>query len=790
MIISPTSPTPLVNLSRDFSKLYNNRSQADIVIFTGTPDPTPFYAHSLILQCRSVYFDMVLADRSNIQRNNDGLIEFELPHVNKHAFAMLLRYFYSGTVDWVMGFKTETTPPKTRKPEPTSPSRKYRPARRSSSNFSTLQVLSQNNISLMLSSDDDESDGYFGDSQSDLSLTRSAFSIASSSSGESDVKLPFQSINIPKLKSTTDYDTQGDLLLDLLVAASELIVESLVTPLQHHIADKYQIYVKRHVFKVFELADTYDWSILRLRCTELLCMDPYAYFRTTEFSKMKKHLLEEILHRSDLRMDEYDIWCACLFWSYAHALDDKDDGNSQGISDWVPSTSKSQRPFERSKSPQPPRHSSPDLHLYATDPSVSSDDDNSSTWSDEQKNLAAQVKSYMTDLIPCIRFLLIDGEHYIKSVEPYKIVPSYLRQKLLHHYILSKQVSSLKLDDLPPRLSVPREMKLLNSRLISGYDKQIIEHWIAGQKSNNFSSLVEDLVPRPSLAHPSYRESSWKLLYSSNVHGPDMKAFHHRCDNQGPTITVIKIKGTNEVIGGYNSQSWRSEIGGRYVFTRAFLFTLSGTGRLERQNSRPTSTMANKLTIDTSVSDFTEDRPCSPYTDSTYSSVALSPSPSSAVDPSFDLVLGKLQITPEPSDAIPNAQPDSYVLSPSDDSTTTFSYQQKTSYDDEERDLGTKTQVDDISTALSQPQLYPEPTLHLLKRAHLHYAIHNHAAYGPIFGGGHDLFIGNPIDEATSFCRSYAFEGQIRSGNENDFAIEEMEVWGVRLNQKCVFDSV
>ncbi|KAI8578972.1 hypothetical protein K450DRAFT_244374 [Umbelopsis ramanniana AG] len=722
------SPTPLVHLSRDFSKLYNNRSQADIVILTGTPDPTPFYAHSLILQCRSVYFDMVLADRSNIQRDNDGLIEFELPHVNKHAFAMLLRYFYSGTVDWVMGFKTETVPLSTKKSEPTSPSRKHRPLRRSSSNISTLQILSQNNPSLILSSDD-ESDGYFGDSQSDFSLTQSVFSMASSSSGESDVKLPFQSINIPKVKSTTDYDTQGDLLLDLLVAASELIVESLVTPLQHHIADKYQVYLKRHVFKVFELADTYDWSILRLRCTELLCLDPYAYFRTTGFSKMKKHLLVEILHRSDLRMDEYDIWCACLFWSYAHALDDKDDGNSQGISQWVPSTSRHHGQFERPNSPQPPRRSTPELPLYATDPSVS-DDDNSSTWSDEQKNLVAQVKDYMTALVPCIRFPLIDGEKYIQHVEPYKVVPPYLRQKLLHHYILSKQASSLTLDNLPPRLSVPRESKLLDSRLISGYNKQIIDHWIAGDKSNNCSSLVESIVPRPSIAHPSYRQSLWKLLYSSNVHGPDMKSFHHKCDNQGPTITVIKIK----------------------------------------------------------VSDFTEDRPCSPYTDSTYSSVALSPS--SVADPSLDLVLGKLQMTPEPSDAVPDAEPDSYVLSPSDDSGTTFSYQQKTSYDDEERDLGSKTQVDDISTALSQPQLYPEPTLHLLKRAHLHYAIHNHAAYGPIFGGGHDLFIGNPIDEATSFCRSYAFEGQIRSGNENDFAIEEMEVWSVRINQKCVFDSV
>jgi hypothetical protein len=158
----------------------------------------------------------------------------------------------------------------------------------------------------------------------------------------------------------------------------------------------------------------------------------------------------------------------------------------------------------------------------------------------------------------------------------------------------------------------------------------------------------------------------------------------------------------------------------------------------------------------------------------------------------LDNILGKLQLTPEPSDTIPDVKEDSYeyVMSPTgtEDSSILSSYQQKTSME-EETDLDSKTQIDDIASTLSQPRPYPEPSLHSLKRAHLHYAIHNHAAYGPIFGGGHDLFIGNPIDEATSFCRSYAFEGQIRSGNENDFAIEEMEVWSVRINQSCVFDS-
>ncbi|GAB5592518.1 hypothetical protein Unana1_07418 [Umbelopsis nana] len=785
MISTPSSP--LVNLSRDFSKLYNNPNQADIVIYTGTPDPTPFYAHSLILQCRSVYFDMALSDTANLKRNEDGLISFDLPYVNQHAFSMLLRYFYSGTVDWIMGFKPET-PLWTKKSEP---ERKRRPPRRSSSNFSTLQLLNQNNQSFLLSSDD-ESD-YFGDSQSELSLTQSAISFASSSSGESDVRLPFQSINIPKLKSSTDYTSQGNLLLDVLVAASDLIVESLIQPLQQHLVDKYHVYLRKNVFKIFELADTYDWSILRLRCTEILCMDPYAYFRTVEFTTMKKHLLIDILQRSDLRMEEFDIWCACLYWAYSHALKQQHE-EANGTSTTTPSSQslatpiRPQKPFERSLSPQP-RRSSPDLLLYASDTALS-DDDECIGWSEEQVALVQKVKKHLSPLIPCIRFLILPGHKYIEYVEPYKIVPPKLRQKLLHHYIVNKLSSTQVLDNLPPRLSTPRESCSVSSNLISGYDKLFIEHWIIGDKSNNCTSLAHNLIPRPSPAHPSYRESTWKQLYSSTLHGNDMKAFHLRCDNQGPTVTVIKIKGTNEIIGGYNSQSWRSEPGGRYSFAKAFLFTLSGTGTMERQTSRPTSALDAKLSIDTSISDFTEDRACSPLSEGTFSSFSLSPT--SAVEPSLDSILDKLQLTPEPSDAIPDAEPDSYVISPTstDNPSVMFSYEQKTSMEDEEKVLGSKTQIDDVATALSQPRPYPEPTLHSLKRAHLHYAIHNHAAYGPIFGGGHDLFIGNPIDEATSFCRSYAYEGQIRSGNENDFAIEEMEVWSVRMNQIGVFDPI
>lgn len=768
-----TPSTPLDRLSRDFSKLYNNPAQADIVIRTAVPDQTTFYAHSLILQCRSAYFDSALSDRSNKLRDEHGLIVFELNNINHLAFAMLLRYFYSGTVDWVTEYKSET--PLTNDP---TPNRKKRPTpRRASSTISTLQTLDHNNQSFLLSSDD-ETDSYNTDSQSELSLEQSVFSMASSSSGETDIMLPFQAVHLPKVKSQTGYDTQGKLLLDVLAAASELIVDSLMKPLQKHIVDKYHVYLRRHVLKVLDLADKYDWNIIRLRCTEILCMDPYAYLRGEEFVKMKTDLLVEIVQRSDLRMKEFDIWCACLYWAYNQVLKDQTSIINNSL---TPDPGQHHAPYtlsERSTSPQPNRLS-PEPH---TSDNSLSDEDETYTWSKEQKMLADGVKKKMLPLIPCIRFLLIPGDKYLEFMEPYKIIPSYLRKRLLHHYIRSNQSSTVVLDNIPPRLLTPRENCIVNSSLINGYDQLYIEHWITGEKLNKCSPLIDNLVPRPSIAHPSFKASKWTLLYSSSLHGPDMRSFHLRCDNKGPTVTLIKISETNEIIGGYNSQSWRSETGGRYGFARAFLFNLSGTGITERKlgHMNPSASFA-RLSIDTTISDLTDETIISALSDDMYGSIAPISSPEKTS--SLNDLIEKLQITPEPGDI----REQGALTSPTSITNTSraSTFDEKVTVDSEE----SKTQVDNIETALSQPPFYSEPTLHSLKRAHLHYAIHNHAAYGPIFGGGHDLFIGTPIDEPTSFCRSYAYEGQILNGKENDFAIQEMEVWGVRMEEQCVFDS-
>ena len=71
--------------------------------------------------------------------------------------------------------------------------------------------------------------------------------------------------------------------------------------------------------------------------------------------------------------------------------------------------------------------------------------------------------------------------------------------------------------------------------------------------------------------------SKLNLLYASSRDGFSNATFHSRCDNQGPTLTVVEIK-TGHVFGGYTPLSWNSS--GKYQNDsklEGFLFSLKPT---------------------------------------------------------------------------------------------------------------------------------------------------------------------------------------------------------------------
>ncbi|CAI2190784.1 17175_t:CDS:2, partial [Funneliformis geosporum] len=48
----------------------------------------------------------------------------------------------------------------------------------------------------------------------------------------------------------------------------------------------------------------------------------------------------------------------------------------------------------------------------------------------------------------------------------------------------------------------------------------------------------------------------FNLLYRASRDGNTSLAFHQKCDNKGANIVVVKIKGTEQIVGGFNPFGW------------------------------------------------------------------------------------------------------------------------------------------------------------------------------------------------------------------------------------------
>jgi len=50
----------------------------------------------------------------------------------------------------------------------------------------------------------------------------------------------------------------------------------------------------------------------------------------------------------------------------------------------------------------------------------------------------------------------------------------------------------------------------------------------------------------------------FNLLYRASRDGIDTNIFHNKCNNKEATIVIAKVRGTNQIIGGYNPLEWDS----------------------------------------------------------------------------------------------------------------------------------------------------------------------------------------------------------------------------------------
>jgi hypothetical protein len=184
-----------------------------------------------------------------------------------------------------------------------------------------------------------------------------------------------------------------------------------------------------------------------------------------------------------------------------------------------------------------------------------------SKWNQEKFIILERI---LHRFIPLIRFYDTSSEDYFKKIKPYEqILPNELREDILKFHVVPEYEPTL--DTYIPR-------RKIDSVLIYQKHITLFTNWINRKEENSNCSF----------------KYKFNLILRGSRDGFDPTSFHNKCDNKGANIVVVKIKNSNQIVGGYNPLDW-NRFGWKNT-PDSFIFSFSdykdiNTGRISRINN-------------------------------------------------------------------------------------------------------------------------------------------------------------------------------------------------------------
>ncbi|RIA94284.1 hypothetical protein C1645_818279 [Glomus cerebriforme] len=137
------------------------------------------------------------------------------------------------------------------------------------------------------------------------------------------------------------------------------------------------------------------------------------------------------------------------------------------------------------------------------------------------------LKNTIQQCIPYIKFMEFTSREFSEGVFPYKkVIPKELRRKVTRYFLDPNNQN-------------------IDSEIITTQRAKLISKWIDKLEINNRIKY-------------SYE---FKLIFRGSRDGFAPKKFHGTCDNKMHTVTIIKVKDSNEILGGYNPIEWKPNEG-------------------------------------------------------------------------------------------------------------------------------------------------------------------------------------------------------------------------------------
>ncbi|RGB21984.1 hypothetical protein C1646_724611 [Rhizophagus diaphanus] len=156
------------------------------------------------------------------------------------------------------------------------------------------------------------------------------------------------------------------------------------------------------------------------------------------------------------------------------------------------------------------------------------------------------MENTLQHCLPLIRFFSLSSKEFLENVHPFKnLINHQLYKNLLNSHL---DPESEPTDDI----SFPRIIKndgIIDSKIVNNLN--II---------STISRRIDKMVINNKFDHLRglYLPYNFQLLLIGSRDGFTPRKFHQLCDGKHNTVTFIKVKGTEEILGGYNPIKWDS----------------------------------------------------------------------------------------------------------------------------------------------------------------------------------------------------------------------------------------
>ncbi|GBC21691.2 BTB/POZ domain-containing protein [Rhizophagus irregularis DAOM 181602=DAOM 197198] len=176
----------------------------------------------------------------------------------------------------------------------------------------------------------------------------------------------------------------GTELLDLMIISDKLMLKKLVKLIEEYIIEHQQRFLQNDPVRILRII-SYCKALVNLQelCLNKICSEPGILFNSDKFIQLSAPLLEIILQRDDLNLNEIEIWENLIKWGLA-----QEQVLNQDVSKW----------------------NKDDFNIF---------------------------KRILYKFIPLIRFYEIPSEDYFNKVKPYeKVLSKELRNDITKFYMV------------------------------------------------------------------------------------------------------------------------------------------------------------------------------------------------------------------------------------------------------------------------------------------------------------------------------------------------------------------